>query len=292
MPPCKYDTSIRQEARLYLSALQEWCDGPLVIPYGGILICRKGTATLRINFDKWILFENTVITVFPNDVLILEKDTAGHDSSHANGGEKGDGFLVEILQYDASLLREASLQLEQTVYYMLREHRCSQGVPIVSDIINNMFRLLRIYFNQPECTCVTQLVLLQLKAFFIGFNDYMQRNPQDRPDEKASRRTRELFNHFMMLIERDYKTARDVNYYAEKLNITPKYLTNIVKTITNHTPKTIIDNFVILQLKMRLQMGRQSIKEIAWEFNFTDVSFFCRYFKRHTGKSPQQLRES
>ncbi len=106
-----------------------------------------------------------------------------------------------------------------------------------------------------------------------------------------SYRVRELFNRFMMLMERDYKQSRDVNYYANLMNITSKYLTNIVRQVTGHTPKTIIDQYVILQLKMQLKRSGQSIKEMAWEYHFTDVSFFCRYIKKHTGLTPQQLKK-
>ena len=197
-----------------------------------------------------------------------------------------------MLKYDSSLLREASLQMEHTVYSSLREDRCRQDSPVVTNIIDAMFSLLKIYFRQAECTCLSQLVLCQLKAFFIGFHEYLQRNPQFRADEVKSYRVRELFNRFMMLMERDYKTSRDVGYYAEKMNISPKYLTNIVKIVTAHTPKTIIDQYTILQLKMQLKRTNLSIKELAWAYHFTDVSFFCRYFKKHTGLTPQQIRES
>ena len=95
----------------------------------------------------------------------------------------------------------------------------------------------------------------------------------------------------MMLMERDYKISRDVNYYAEQMHITSKYLTNIVRQVTHHTPKAIIDQYVILQLKMQLKRSSQSIKEMAWEYHFADTSFFCRYFKKHTGITPQQIRD-
>ena len=227
------ELSSYQEASLFRSGLEEWQEGPQVLTYGAILICRKGKAMLNVNYKDWELYEGAVITLFPNDVVELKID--------------GD-FEVEILKYNPSLLREASLQLEQTVYSSLREDR------------------------------------------FIGFHEYLQRNPQYRPDEVKSYRVRELFNRFMMLLEKDYKISRDVNYYAEKMNISSKYLTNIVNQVTGHTPKTIIDQYVILQLKLHLKRSTQSIKEMAWEFHFVDVSFFCRYFKKHTGLTPQQIR--
>ena len=298
------ELSSRQEASLFRSGLEEWQEGPQVLTYGAILICRKGKARLNVNYKDWELYEGAVITLFPNDVVKLKLDGDCKSPETENGDckspqtENGDckspqtanNFQAEILKYNPSLLREASLQLEQTVYSSLREDRCRQDTPVVTNIINGMFSLLKVYFDQSECTCISQLVLCQLKAFFIGFHEYLQRNPQYRPDEVKSYRVRELFNRFMMLLEKDYKISRDVNYYAEKMNISSKYLTNIVNQVTGHTPKTIIDQYVILQLKMHLKRTTQSIKEMAWEFHFADVSFFCRYFKKHTGLTPQQIR--
>ena len=298
------ELSSQQEASLFLSGLEEWQEGPQVLTYGAILICRKGKARLNVNYKDWELYEGAVITLFPNDVVELKVEGDCKSPQTENGDckspetENGDckspqtanSFQAEILKYNPSLLREASLQLEQTVYSSLREDRCRQDTPVVTNIINGMFGLLKVYFDQSECTCISQLVLCQLKAFFIGFHEYLQRNPQYRPDEVKSYRVRELFNRFMMLLEKDYKISRDVNYYAEKMNISSKYLTNIVNQVTGHTPKTIIDQYVILQLKLHLKRSTQSIKEMAWEFHFADVSFFCRYFKKHTGLTPQQIR--
>lgn len=288
------ELSSQQEASLFLSGLEEWQEGPQVLTYGAILICRKGKARLNVNYKDWELYEGAVITLFPNDVVELKVDGDCKSPETENGDCKSpqtaNNFQAEILKYNPSLLREASLQLEQTVYSSLRKDRCRQDTPVVTNIINGMFSLLKVYFDQSECTCISQLVLCQLKAFFIGFHEYLQRNPQYRPDEVKSYRVRELFNRFMMLLERDYKISRDVNYYAAQMNISSKYLTNIVSLVTGHTPKTIIDQYVILQLKMHLKRTTQSIKEMAWEFHFADVSFFCRYFKKHTGLTPQQIR--
>ena len=288
------ELSSQQEASLFLSGLEEWQEGPQVLTYGAILICRKGKARLNVNYKDWELYEGAVITLFPNDVVELKVDGDCKSPETENGDCKSpqtaNNFQAEILKYNPSLLREASLQLEQTVYSSLRKDRCRQDTPVVTNIINGMFSLLKVYFDQSECTCISQLVLCQLKAFFIGFHEYLQRNPQYRPDEVKSYRVRELFNRFMMLLERDYKISRDVNYYAAQMNISSKYLTNIVNQVTGHTPKTIIDQYVILQLKLHLKRSTQSIKEMAWEFHFADVSFFCRYFKKHIGLTPQQIR--
>ena len=186
-----------QEASLSCSGLEEWQEGPQVLTYGAILICRKGKARLQVNYKDWELYEGAVITLFPNDVVELKIDGDFKSPQTENGDCKSpetenedckspqtaNSFQAEILKYNPSLLREASLQLEQTVYSSLREDRCRQDTPVVTNIINGMFALLKVYFDQSECTCISQLVLCQLKAFFIGFHEYLQRNPQYRPDE-------------------------------------------------------------------------------------------------------------
>ena len=61
-----------QEASLFTSHLEEWQDGPQVITYGAILICRRGKAMLIVNYKDWEMYEGAVITVFPNDVVELK----------------------------------------------------------------------------------------------------------------------------------------------------------------------------------------------------------------------------
>lgn len=261
---------------LRMITLEEWCDESRVLNFGMILICRSGEITIRVNFSEWQLTEGSVITLFPNDVVLVSSRSAD--------------FTAESLRYNDELLREASLQLEQTVYSQLKTDRCRTESPIVTNIINGMFQLLRIYFEQPECICLDRLVTLQLKAFFLGFYDYLYRNPAQKKVENGTPRVRELFNRFMQLLEEQYRESRDVSFYASLLNITPKYLNTIAHKITGHTVKTLIDHFVVLQIKLDLQTQQKSVKQLAWDYHFSDLSFFCRYFKLHTGMTPQQFR--
>ena len=96
--------STAAEPRLFLTTLSSFVKEQQMAHYGAIIICRSGKANIQVNFDDWQLFEGAVITIFPNDVIRLMPD------------ETEGPFLVEMLQYDAAMLREASLQLEHTVY--------------------------------------------------------------------------------------------------------------------------------------------------------------------------------
>lgn len=266
-----------RKASLKTRSLDEWVDEYVVIDYGMILLCTEGEANIRVHFSEWLLKPGAVITLFPGDVVSIT--------------HKSKEFKAETLRYAASLLREASLQLEHTVYSELKTDRCRTESPTLTNIVSNMFALLRIYFEQEGCTCLDQLVLLQLKAFFLGFYDYLYRNPIKRTADNGSPRTRELFNRFMRELENRYRQSRDVSFYAELLNISPKYLNIVTQRITSHTIKTIIDQYVVLQIKQSLSTEEKSIKQLAWEYHFSDLSFFCRYFKQHTGMTPQQFRK-
>lgn len=266
-----------RKASLKTRSLDEWLGEYVVIDYGMILLCTEGEANIRVHFSEWLLKPGAVITLFPGDVVSIT--------------HKSKEFKAETLCYAASLLREASLQLEHTVYSELKTDRCRTESATLTNIVSNMFDLLRLYFEQEGCTCLDQLVLLQLKAFFLGFYDYLYRNPIERKADNGSPRTKELFNRFMRELENRYRQSRDVSFYAELLNISPKYLNIVTQRITSHTIKTIIDQYVVLQIKQSLSTEEKSIKQLAWEYHFSDLSFFCRYFKQHTGMTPQQFRK-
>ncbi len=245
---------------------------------GAILLCRKGTAVILVNYKPFGMQEDSVMTLFPGDLVTTS------DSS--------PDFSLDALVFSPSILREASLDLEQTVYSSLREDRCRGGSQIVSRIVSCMFGLLEAYFRQPDCTCLSRLVTCQLKAFFIGFHDYLIRFPGQAPPQDGSKRKRGLFDLFMRSLERDYRKSRDVCYYAGNLNITPKYLNMVSRSVTGHNAKAIIDHYVILKLKIDLCDSDKSLKQIVWDYNFSDASFFTRYFKQHAGITPLAYRKA
>ena len=267
------------EAHLYgsLSGTEGICPDGLMKD-GAILLCVKGTAVILVNYKPFKVAVGSVMTLFPGDLVTTS--------------DKSSDFSIDVLVFGPSILREASLDLEQTVYSSLREDRCQRGSRIVTDIVSCMFRLLEAYFRQPDCTCLNRLVTCQMKAFFIGFHDYLIRFPDEAPPLDGSKRKRTLFDLFMRTIEQDFRKSRDVGYYAEKLNITPKYLNMIARSIAGHNAKAIIDHYVILKLKIDLSGSDKSLKQIVWDYNFSDASFFTRYFKQHTGITPLAYRKA
>lgn len=101
-----------------------------------------------------------------------------------------------------------------------------------------------------------------------------------------------IVNKFMALVQEYYKQERFLDFYASKLDITPKHLSRTVKNQTGFTAVEWIERFVILEAKVMLKSTNLNIQQIADELNFPSQSFFGKYFKKYTGKSPKEFRNS
>ncbi|SHF48084.1 helix-turn-helix domain-containing protein [Pedobacter caeni] len=104
-------------------------------------------------------------------------------------------------------------------------------------------------------------------------------------------RTQEIIDDLYALLSKHASQQRTVKFYAQKLNLTPQYLTTLVKQETGKSVLQWIDHVFTIRAKSTLKISNSSIKEISNEFHFTDVSSFCRYFKRNTGLSPKKFRD-
>ncbi|WP_312900027.1 helix-turn-helix domain-containing protein, partial [Chryseobacterium taichungense] len=99
-----------------------------------------------------------------------------------------------------------------------------------------------------------------------------------------------LYKNFYSLLFIHYKKERSIKFYADKLNITPKYFSKIVKETSNKNASDIIDEMIVMGTKAALKCTNQSVQQISEEFNFPNASFFGTFFKRKTGVTPLQYR--
>lgn len=274
------DPELRSGGEVYLRPFIPFINQnePHILEYGEIILCTAGSAFLTVNYKDWELPQGGVIVFFPNDMVILKSFS--------------EDYSAKILGFSQSILREASLDLEHTVYSTLREDRCRTDSPEISQIVGNLFALLESYFTLEDCDCLDRLVLLQLKAFFLHTNEFFSKHRGLSVPYSGSKRKSEIFSGFMSSLERDFKKCREVAYYADLLHISPKYLNNIVNEVSGRSVKQIIDHYVVLKLKQELMEMDKPVKQFAWEYNFSDPSFFTRYFKLHTGLTPQEFRQT
>ena len=110
--------------------------------------------------------------------------------------------------------------------------------------------------------------------------------------KSANSRQEEIFNQFTELLERHHKREREIAFYADKMFITPKYLSQVIKDYSNKTALAFIEEYVIAEAKSMLLSTTLSIQQISDELNFPSQSVFGKYFKRVTGKSPTEYRRS
>lgn len=101
-----------------------------------------------------------------------------------------------------------------------------------------------------------------------------------------------MANRFLSLVQENYKKERFLEFYASKLDITPKHLSRSIKAQTGFTAVEWIERFVILEAKVLLKSTNLNIQQIADELNFPSQSFFGKYFKKYTGMSPKEFRNS
>ena len=83
-----------------------------------------------------------------------------------------------------------------------------------------------------------------------------------------------------------------VKYFADKICLSSNYFGDMVKKETGKTALEIITAIVMMDIKAQLKSTELPIKEIAFSLGFNNMSFFNRYFKRHTGMTPQEYRNS
>ena len=128
-----------------------------------------------------------------------------------------------------------------------------------------------------------------ITAFFYDMRIAMDRLIQTTPRPFTS--GEHLFKNFIDLLISMYPKNRRVDYYADRLHVTPKYLAAVCKNVVRQTPSHIIDLYMVKDIEYLLTHTSRSIKEIAIELDFPTLSFFGKYVRQHLGVSPRAYRE-
>lgn len=111
-----------------------------------------------------------------------------------------------------------------------------------------------------------------------------------RPVQVFVTHQEELTDRFFSLLHANFHSRRDVAFYARQLCITPKHLAKVLRQTTGYVPTHWITDFTVRELKSLLCSTSLTVTQLADQLNFPDSSFLARYFRRHTGMSPQEYR--
>lgn len=162
------------------------------------------------------------------------------------------------------------------------------------------FRLLRnclddIMSQIGRCDHRYQLELVQnalARYYWEADNMLGCANLAKNGDEGMQSRYVRILQNFTSLLLNHFKTEHTVPFYAQRLNITPQYLTMIVKKQTGQTVSDFISEMLYSEARNLLRTSDSSIQQIADLLNFADQASFCKFFKRFAHLSPQEFRQS
>ncbi len=130
----------------------------------------------------------------------------------------------------------------------------------------------------------------QWQNFFLGLESELRNRLEDN-DIRTISSGRKIFDGFCRLLYDNCRKHHDVQFYADKLCITPYYLSLVTRRVFDVSPKELIDRQIVMEIKSLLTSTELTIKEIAAQYNFESSSYLGRYFRRHTGMTPLQYRQ-
>ena len=224
--------------------------------------------------------------VGPGDVLMIH-DGQVVDDYVASPGQKGVGLMMSP-GFFHEVLKDIH-ELSALIIFS-RSFPVFRLTPREVDIMTAYYRLIKEKVEDEANGLRRDVARHIIAAMVCELSNAIRRIPYFNGEKQM--RAEKIFADFIRLVEQNFKTERRVGWYGRQMCITPKYLSETVKTVSRRTPNEWIDNYVTMELRAQLRNTTKSIKEIAREMNFPNQSFLGKYFKEHVGMSPMSYRKS
>ncbi|MDR1499621.1 MAG: helix-turn-helix domain-containing protein [Tannerellaceae bacterium] len=160
----------------------------------------------------------------------------------------------------------------------------AEGVEAFIQYFSMMQRMIRQKDNPNRIEIARHLT----KAFFYGAGYYLH----NIADNSEATKQEILVRKFLNLVEANCKRERNMSFYEDKICLTAKHISTVIKEVTGKTASDWIEGHVVLEAKALLKSSTLTIQQISDELNFPSQSFFGKYFKRITGLSPKEYRNT
>ena len=265
-------------AEFYIQTLQEhsrehkFISKPHKHDFYLILFVTQGGGIHSIDFESYQIKRNSVFLMTPGQVHSweLSPDTDGYivfftKAFYQLQATEANLFsfpFYHSLSATPLILIEPDVAVDFVFKQMLQEFRFSA---------ERSNRLLRTY----------------LDVLLLKFSNYFP----DRDEVKPGTTTYRL-RKLEQLIDRKFRTMRQASDYADLMNLSTAYLNSICKDNLGKTLTDIIQERVILEAKRLFAYSEMNVNEVAGKLNFTDVSYFIRFFRKQVGQTPEQFRQS
>ena len=244
------------------------------------LVCISGEAECIINLNHYHIEKNMIVVAFPDDIIQVKATL--HLEAYA---VLISSALSKDLGMDYCRRSDFYLRIRKNASCQLTHEQIAPLKPYYTLLYDNIQ-------NTTEET--PEIIKGLLRAFCCSIISKMHmREPQEegsKMETEKPNRNKQLFNDFMALVKQYHTRHRGVKFYAEKLCITPNYLSGVVKDYTGKTATEWVNDFVILEAKIMLKDSNLSIQEISYQLHFPNQSAFGKYFKQLVGVGPKQYR--
>ena len=248
---------------------------------GAILLCHSGSAEAEINQYGGTIRRNTLVTLLPGSSLRLSRRSAD--------------FHLEYFLFTPEMFLEIAGRFDPAFFRILQEHPLFDLSESMVEGMKYWFEIVGYTYRDRDNIFRNTITRNRLQNLFLESYDKMQRFSaqfQQHRNNEISGRQNELMMRFISLVREHCHSQRSVAFYADKLCISTRYLSAIVRNTVHEPVKAIIDRAVLLEIKDLLQSTKLSVQEIAFQLHFPDQSYLGRYFKKLTGLSPSAFRNS
>ena len=168
-------------------------------------------------------------------------------------------------------------------------HSISQEV---LDVYVSCFNQIKNVIKQKDNPYRREIIKCLFSAHYYGLGYYIHSSNSENKQTVRMTYQQELCERFITLVSENYKEKREIGYYADKLCVSNKYLSSLLKQETGLTALQWIEKYVVLYAKNCLSFTSMTVQQISDELFFPSQSVFGKYFKRVEGISPKQYRQS
>lgn len=247
-------------------------DYPFKLDVTVALICVKGTMSGNINLKPFTSVSPSLNVILPDQIL-----------EHGFVSEDFSG-LVMIMSRRFTDSLNIQMKLPQMLSYY--HNPCTMLTDDELKSIIAFYSILQRTVRIKDNPYRMEIVQCLIKAFFYSSSYNLL------PDGKKKSKNEMLVEQFLKHVESNYKGQRGVEFYADKLCLTPKYLSKVIKESSGKSANDWIDDYVVLEAKALLKSTNMTIQQISDELNFPSQSFFGKYFKRNVGVSPKEYKKN
>lgn len=253
---------------------------PLRLDSISLILTLSGKAEIEIDSKDYNLSPGTMMNLIGFKTLrnfIFSDDYKGYQIMVSNR------FYEEMFIEGRPLTPEAAMKKDAYPFDKISIEETSQLVDIIEEIIR--------IINRPDHIWHKRMVMNEVRKFFMEAGDIVIKR-LDAFDKELNLSDKDvLFFKFMQLLNDNRNERKNVEFYADKLNMAPDYLAQTIKAFSGHTISYWINETLLQQAKLYMLNSKMSIQQIADILNFSDQSAFGRFFKKNTGKSPMEYKE-